>query len=73
MQLSEAALYNEDELLSAKALEAASNARAWRESYLQERMQDEIELGQIRIETEGEVVGQINASPFWNIQGTRGR
>lgn len=59
-QLSEAALYNEDELLSAKALEAASSARAWRESYLQERMQDEIELGQIRIETEGEVVGQIN-------------
>ncbi|RYJ16520.1 MULTISPECIES: Lon protease family protein [Rahnella] len=59
-QLSEAALYNEDELLGAKSLEAAANARAWRESYLQERMQDEIELGQIRIETEGEVVGQIN-------------
>lgn len=36
------------------------NAREWRESYLAERMQDEIELGQILIETEGEVVGQIN-------------
>ncbi|GAB2942858.1 AAA family ATPase [Hafnia psychrotolerans] len=59
-QLTEAALYNEDELLSLKAFEAAINARAWRESYLQERMQDEIELGQIRIETEGEVIGQIN-------------
>jgi len=59
-QLSEAALYNEDELLSAKAFEAATSSRAWRESYLQERMQDEIELGQILIETDGEVVGQIN-------------
>jgi len=59
-QLTEAALYNEDEQLSLKAFEAAINARAWRESYLQERMQDEIELGQIRIETEGDVIGQIN-------------
>jgi len=59
-QLTEAALYNEDELLSIKAFEAAISTRAWRESYLQERMQDEIELGQIRIETEGDVVGQIN-------------
>ena len=59
-QLTEAALYNQDELLTLKSFEAAISGRAWRESYLQERMQDEIELGQIRIETEGEVVGQIN-------------
>ncbi|VXC69164.1 putative ATP-dependent protease [Enterobacterales bacterium 8AC] len=59
-QLSEAALYAEGEQISAKALEAALNAREWRESYLAERMQDEIELGQILIETEGEVIGQIN-------------
>jgi Lon-like ATP-dependent protease len=59
-QLSEAALYAEEEQITAKALEAALNAREWRESYLAERMQDEIELGQILIETEGEVVGQIN-------------
>lgn len=59
-QLTEAALYNQDPQLSLKSFEAALNARAWRESYLQERMQDEIELGQIRIETEGEVIGQIN-------------
>lgn len=59
-QLSEAALYAEDEQITAKALEAALNAREWRESYLAERMQDEIELGQIMIETEGEVIGQIN-------------
>lgn len=59
-QLSEAALYAEEESITAKAFEAALNAREWRESYLAERMQDEIELGQILIETEGEVVGQIN-------------
>jgi len=59
-QLSEAALYAEEEQISAKALEAALNSREWRESYLAERMQDEIELGQIMIETEGEVIGQIN-------------
>lgn len=59
-QLSEAALYAEGEQISAKALEAALNTREWRESYLAERMQDEIELGQIMIETEGEVIGQIN-------------
>lgn len=59
-QLSEAALYAEEEQITANALEAALNAREWRESYLAERMQDEIELGQIMIETEGEVVGQIN-------------
>ncbi|AHG18573.1 Lon protease [Chania multitudinisentens RB-25] len=59
-QLSEAALYTEEERITAKALEAALNAREWRESYLAERMQDEIELGQILIETEGDVIGQIN-------------
>lgn len=59
-QLAEAALYAEEEQITAKAFEAALNAREWRESYLAERMQDEIELGQILIETEGEVVGQIN-------------
>ncbi len=58
--LSEAALYNEETLLDEKALDAALQAKAWRESYLAERMQDEIELGQILIETEGEVIGQIN-------------
>jgi Lon-like ATP-dependent protease len=35
--------------------------REWREGYLAERMQDEILLEQILIETEGEQVGQINA------------
>jgi len=59
-QLTEAELYNDEPALTAKAFDAAISTRAWRESYLQERMQDEIELGQIMIETEGEVIGQIN-------------
>lgn len=35
--------------------------RAWREGFLAERMQDEILLDQILIETEGEQEGQVNA------------
>jgi Lon-like ATP-dependent protease len=35
--------------------------RAWRENFLAERMQDEILLNQILIETEGERQGQVNA------------
>ncbi|UQC70687.1 Lon protease [Lelliottia sp. AC1] len=35
--------------------------REWREGYLADRMQDEILLEQIFVETEGERVGQINA------------
>lgn len=35
--------------------------REWREGFLAERMQDEILLEQILVETEGERVGQINA------------
>lgn len=59
-QLAEAALYAEEDAITANALEVALNARDWRNSYLAERMQDEIELGQILVETEGQVVGQIN-------------
>ncbi len=46
--------------LNAEALRDALEARLWRENYLNERMRDEILLRQILIETEGEVVGQIN-------------
>ncbi|CFQ28967.1 putative Lon protease [Yersinia bercovieri] len=59
-QLAEAALYVEEDTITANALETALNARDWRHSYLAERMQDEIELGQILVDTEGQVVGQIN-------------
>ena len=57
-QLREAAQYGEQ--LDAAALQAALDARVWRESFLPERMRDEILLDQILIETEGAVVGQIN-------------
>lgn len=58
--LAEAALYAEEDTITANALDVALNTRDWRNSYLAERMQDEIELGQILVETEGQVVGQIN-------------
>ncbi|MHB9806654.1 AAA family ATPase [Pantoea ananatis] len=57
-QLRETALIGET--LSAEALRDALEARLWRENYLNERMRDEILLRQILVETEGEVVGQIN-------------
>ncbi len=57
-QMRESALMGEN--LNAEALRDALDARLWRENYLNERMRDEILLKQILIETEGEVVGQIN-------------
>ena len=57
-QLREAAQYGEK--LDAEALQAALDARSWRENYLPEQMRDEILLDQILIDTEGAVVGQIN-------------
>lgn len=57
-QLQEASLHGKH--LNAEALQNALEARSWRESYLSERMLDEILLRQTLIETEGEVVGQIN-------------
>ncbi len=57
-QMQEAALHGE--VLNAEALKDALEARQWRESFLADRMRDEILLNQIMIETEGEVVGQIN-------------
>lgn len=57
-QMQEAALHGDS--LNAEALKDALEARQWRESFLADRMRDEILLNQIMIETEGEVVGQIN-------------
>lgn len=57
-QLRESSLMGES--ISAETLRDALDARLWRENYLNERMRDEILLKQILIETEGEVVGQIN-------------
>jgi len=57
-QMQEAALHGD--ALNAEALKDALEARQWRESFLADRMRDEILLNQIMIETEGEAVGQIN-------------
>lgn len=57
-QIRESSLMGES--ISAETLRDALDARLWRENYLNERMRDEILLKQILIETEGEVVGQIN-------------
>ncbi|MET3074693.1 Lon protease family protein [Pantoea leporis] len=57
-QLQEAALHGDS--INGEALKEALEARQWREGFLADRMRDEILLNQIMIETEGEVVGQIN-------------
>ncbi|MDL4913422.1 MAG: Lon protease family protein [Enterobacterales bacterium endosymbiont of Blomia tropicalis] len=57
-QIRESSLMGES--VNAETLREALDARLWRENYLNERMRDEILLKQILIETEGEVVGQIN-------------
>lgn len=59
-QLKHASLYAQQETLSAQAINDAETTRRWRDSYLYERLQDDIELGQILIETDGAVVGQVN-------------
>lgn len=59
-QLTEAALYKEKESITANTLRISLNNRHWFQSYLSEQLQNEISLGQILIQTEGEVIGQIN-------------
>lgn len=60
-QLREVACFTELNTFSAEQLSQMLLQREWREGFLAERMQDEILLEQILIETEGEMVGQINA------------
>lgn len=60
-RLKETALYGSQQALTATAFTDSERTRVWRESYLSERMQDEIAEGQIMVETEGKVVGQVNA------------
>lgn len=60
-QVQDAALYSDDSALTGEHLKAALENRAWREGFLEDRVRDEILLDQILIETEGEMVGQINA------------
>lgn len=60
-QLREAALFTDNGEINAEQLKTMLEQRLWREGFLAERMQDEILLEQILIETEGECIGQINA------------
>ncbi|EOC1317529.1 Lon protease family protein [Cronobacter turicensis] len=60
-QLTEVAAFCDEATFSAAQFSDMLARRAWREGYLAERMQDEILLGQLLVETEGERIGQINA------------
>lgn len=60
-QLREVVSFTETDTFSGEQLSQMLIQREWREGFLAERMQDEILLEQILIETEGEMVGQINA------------
>ncbi|WP_457913904.1 AAA family ATPase [Candidatus Gillettellia adelgis] len=68
-QLAEASLYTEEHIITAHAFKAAMSARNWHESYLSERIQHEIELGQILIAKEGKKVGQINGLSILDYPG----
>ncbi|MGG7447955.1 AAA family ATPase [Kosakonia oryzendophytica] len=60
-QLREVAAMSTGDTIRGEELQAMLAQREWREGFLAERMQDEILLEQILIETEGAQVGQINA------------
>jgi Lon-like ATP-dependent protease len=60
-QLREVAALTDGAEFSAEQFSTMLTQREWREGFLAERMQDEILMEQILIETEGERVGQINA------------
>lgn len=60
-QLREVAPFTGESTFTAEQLQQMLEQREWREGFLAERMQDEILLEQILIETEGEMIGQINA------------
>ncbi|NDL61992.1 AAA family ATPase [Acerihabitans arboris] len=65
----EAVLYSEQGVITSEALYNSNRTRIWRESYLTERMQDEISEGQIMVETEGAMVGQVNALSVLDFPG----
>ncbi len=68
-RIKEAALYSEQGAINDEALYNSNRTRIWRESYLTERMQDEISEGQIMVETEGAMVGQVNALSVLDFPG----
>lgn len=60
-QLQEALMYSPDDSLNGEHMQNALETREWREGFLADRVRDEILLDQVLIETEGEMIGQINA------------
>lgn len=60
-QLREVSPLSDGDTFNAEQLASMLEQRAWREGFLAERMQDEILLDQILVETEGDRIGQINA------------
>lgn len=68
-QINEARLHSQSERLNAECLQSALQAREWRESYLAERIYDDILRHQTLIETEGERVGQVNALSVLEFSG----
>lgn len=67
-QLGDAAVHNPQQI-GAADLTAALEHRRWREAYLSQRMADDVQLGLVKIDTEGDVVGQINALSVLDIAG----
>ncbi len=59
-QLIAAALYQQENQITALSIKQAEENRRWRHNYLPERGLDDIHQGQILIRTQGMVIGQIN-------------
>ncbi len=59
-QLTTAALYQQENQITAQSIKQAEENRRWRHNYLPERGLEEIHKGQILIHTQGMVIGQIN-------------
>lgn len=60
-RLQEASLYVNEHEINAYAFSYSDKKRTWRESYLREQMKKDITEGQVIIETDGKVIGQVNA------------
>ncbi|MEZ9904277.1 S16 family serine protease [Vibrio breoganii] len=67
--LREAALESNAETIEAKHIDAALEARYYRESYLPNRALDDILDGQVLIQTQGNEVGQVNGLTVIDIPG----
>ncbi|AIN47331.1 putative ATP-dependent protease La Type II [Candidatus Palibaumannia cicadellinicola] len=72
LRLKEATLYCDQQAIqsiNAAALSDSYRTRLWRESYLCERLQQEIAEGQIMVDTERNIIGQVNALSVLSFSG----